>query len=59
MKRIRYSIHSLVHFQYLESISSFKFLSWTIIPYSVKISKLSKELEAENYKNSAILLAPN
>ncbi|PQE21774.1 Ribonuclease H-like domain protein [Rutstroemia sp. NJR-2017a WRK4] len=27
--------------------------------YSIKISKLSKELETENYKNSAILLAPN
>ncbi|PQE24587.1 Ribonuclease H-like domain protein [Rutstroemia sp. NJR-2017a WRK4] len=31
----------------------------TTTPYSVEISKLSKELEAENYKNSAILLAPN
>ncbi|PQE13433.1 hypothetical protein CJF32_00005321 [Rutstroemia sp. NJR-2017a WRK4] len=31
----------------------------TTILYTVEISKLSKELEAENYKNSAILLAPN
>ncbi|PQE32485.1 Ribonuclease H-like domain protein [Rutstroemia sp. NJR-2017a WRK4] len=59
IKRIRYSIHPLVHFQYLESISSFKFPLWTTTPYSVEISKLSKELEAENHKNSAILLAPN
>ncbi|PQE14082.1 reverse transcriptase protein [Rutstroemia sp. NJR-2017a WRK4] len=59
IKRIRYLIHPLVHFQYLESISSFKFPLWTTTPYSVEISKLSKELEAENHKNSAILLAPN
>jgi ribonuclease HI len=59
IKRIRYLIYLLVQFQYLESISSFKFLPWTTIPYSIEISKLSKELEAENHKNSAILLAPN
>jgi hypothetical protein len=59
IKRIRYSIYSLVQFQYLESISSFKFPPWATILYTIEISKLSKELEAENHKNSAILLAPN
>ncbi|PQE08003.1 hypothetical protein CJF31_00011188 [Rutstroemia sp. NJR-2017a BVV2] len=59
IKRIRYSIHLLVQFQYLELISFFKFPPWTTTSYIIEISKLSKELEAENYKNSAILLAPN
>ncbi|PQE30460.1 reverse transcriptase protein [Rutstroemia sp. NJR-2017a WRK4] len=59
IKRIRYSIYPLVQFQYLESISSFKFPPWTTTFYMIEISKLSKELEAENHKNSAILLAPN
>jgi hypothetical protein len=43
----------------LESISSFKFPLWITTLYIVEISKLSKELEAENYRNSAILLALN
>ncbi|PQE08219.1 Ribonuclease H-like domain protein [Rutstroemia sp. NJR-2017a WRK4] len=59
IKRIKYLIYLLVYFQYLELISSFKFPFWVITLYSVEISKLSKELEAENYKNSAILLVPN
>ncbi|PQE08314.1 hypothetical protein CJF31_00009573 [Rutstroemia sp. NJR-2017a BVV2] len=59
IKRIRYSIHPLIQFQYLELISSFKFLPWITTPYTIEISKLSKELEAENHKNLAILLAPN
>ncbi|PQE23304.1 Ribonuclease H-like domain protein [Rutstroemia sp. NJR-2017a BBW] len=59
IKRIRHSIHPLVQFQYLESISSFKFPPWATTPYSVEISKLSKELKAENHKNLAMLLAPN
>jgi hypothetical protein len=57
--RIQSSIHRLVDFSNLESIKPYFFTPWDTIPYSVSISQLSKEKEAENHKNSAILLAPN
>jgi hypothetical protein len=57
--RIQLSIHRLVDFSNLESIKLYFFTPWDTISYSVNISQLTKEKEAENHKNSAILLAPN